>query len=93
MTKKPISKILPKSVVNKICHGDLLYFDDYRGCGLYVANLKGKTMHMQKTNGEYGYFLPPAFRGVPRSYWSEDENIMFGFSILDNEPENADLED
>jgi len=87
--KTPLEEIVGKEAKN-VQHGDLLYFADYRGTGLFVAESRNNKIYMVKTLGEYGYILPRQFRVVPESYYNDD-NISIGFEDL--KEYGSDIED
>ncbi len=64
-------------------YGDLVYFDDYRGVGLFVVTVKDNEPVLVKTCTEYGYYLPHEFKILPRGYYLHDPTISFGFDIQD----------
>lgn len=64
-------------------YGDLVYFDDYRGVGLFVVTVKKGEAVLVKTCTEYGYYLPYEFQKLPRGYYLHDPTISFGFDIQD----------
>jgi hypothetical protein len=64
-------------------YGDLVYFDEYRGVGLFVVTVKKKKLALVKTCTEFGYYLPHEFTSLPRGYYLHDTTIAFGFDIQD----------
>jgi hypothetical protein len=65
-------------------YGDLLYFDDYRGVGLFVVGKDKNQLVLRKTKGEMGYVIPRDVRDeIPRKYWGNDDTVEMGWEILD----------